>query len=1003
VVDNDPSRTQHDAGLAVAKELIAAGFDDAEEVGRGGFGVVYRCAQPDLDRTVAVKVLTASLNEDRERFLREQRAMGRLTGHSNIVGVLQVGETTSGRPYLVMPFQGQGSLHTRIREAGPLPLEEALRLGVKIAGALECAHRLGIVHRDVTPGNVLLTDFGEPALGDFGIAHIPAGFTTTHGVVSGSPAFTAPEVLSGGAPTVAADVYGLGATLFCALTGHAAFQRRTEEDVITQFLRIAGESAPDPRESNIPDDVSAVVQRAMSRDADERPSAVALGEELQRLQDRYGFPVTEMALVGEPHARAERPARRAAARARAGRTVGNIPLELTSFVGRRGELSDVKQLLSSSRLVTLTGIGGVGKTRLSLRAAGEMRQDFADGAWLAELGEVHDGSLVAEVVASALGVRDESDRPLAEVLVEFLAARELLLVLDNCEQVVDATAKLAETLLRGCAGLRILATSREALDIGAEAVLPLSPLACPDADDDPTLGGLPGYDAVALFAERAAASVRGFSLTDDNKATVARICSKLDGLPLAIELAAARLKAMSPQQILERLADRYVLLTRGSRGAPTRQQTLAFSVGWSYDLCTPAEQQLWCRLSVFAGGFELQAAEDICGGGLNSGGLVDLVSSLVDKSILIRSEFDGVVRFRFLEILREYGRQQIRETGDYAELRRRHADWYQRLARRAAAEWVSPQQVDWIRRLERELVNVGEALGFMLSDDSLAALEMAADLSMFWLTQGLLGVGRRWLDEALATAPPDPTTERIEALYNACLLAGLQGDPQTAVARGQELGALVEDVVDPTAHALADIASGFSALFGGDLFRACEVLTNSVDTCEDLTTQIQALIVLGWAHALRGKVVEALAVNEKALALTESHGESAFRVVVLWTTGTTKWLAGDFDGGVEFLEQGLRLAPELNDRRTAASCLETLAWIAGETGQPRRAVVLMAAARALGAAVNSSVVVFPTLLEYKADCERRVRNTLDADDFDTAHQQGSSLTFDEAVAYALGE
>jgi non-specific serine/threonine protein kinase len=469
-MDDDPSRTQHDVGSAVVSDLIAAGFDDAEEVGRGGFGVVYRCAQAELDRTVAVKVLTTDPDEDRERFLREQRAMGRLTGHPNVVGVLQVGETASGHPYLVMAYHGRGSLQTQIREAGPLPLEEALRVGVKIAGALESAHRLDIVHRDVTPGNVLYTDFGEPALSDFGIAQISHGFMTAQGVISGSPAFTAPEVLSGGAPTVAADVYGLGATLFCALTGHAAFQRRSEEDVIAQFLRIAGESVPDPRESNIPDDVSAVVQRAMSGDTDERPSAVALGEELQRLQDQYGFPVTEMVLVGEPRARAERPARRAGA----GRAVGNIPLELTSFVGRHSDLSDVKELLSSSRLVTLTGIGGVGKTRLSLRAAGEMRQDFADGAWLAELGEVHDGSLLVDVVASALGLRDESDRPLAEVLVEFLSTRELLLVLDNCEQVVDATAKLAETLLRGCAGLRILATSREALDIGRSGVAAVS-------------------------------------------------------------------------------------------------------------------------------------------------------------------------------------------------------------------------------------------------------------------------------------------------------------------------------------------------------------------------------------------------------------------------------------------------------------------------------------------------------------------------------------------------
>jgi predicted ATPase len=784
--------------------------------------------------------------------------------------------------------------------------------------------------------------------------------------------------------------------LFCAWTGHATCERRSEEHVVAQFLRVARTSGLDARESSIPDDVSAVLHRAMSPDADARPSAVALGEEIRRLQARHGFPLDEMAL------HAEGSGRRGTPTAGARRTVGNIPLELTSFVGRRGELSRVKNLLSASRLVTLTGIGGVGKTRLSLRVAGEVRRDFADGAWLAEFGEVHDGSLLVDVVASALGLRDESGRPLREVLIEFLSARALLLVMDNCEQVVDAAAKLAETLLRSCPGLQILATSREALAIGGEAVLPLAPLACPDADGEPTLGGLPGYDAVALFAERAAAAVPGFVLTDDNKAAVARICSRLEGLPLAIELAAARLKAMSPQQILERLADRYGLLTRGSRGAPTRQQTLAWSIGWSYDLCTPAEQQLWCRLSVFAGSFDLQAAEDVCHDGPDPGDLVDLVSSLVDKSVLIRAESDGVVRLRFLETLREYGRQQIRKAGEYAELRRRHADWYRRLVRDAAAEWVSPHQVNWINRLSRDLVNVREALEFMLSEDSLTALGVTAALSPFLVSRGLLGVGRRWLDEALATAPHGPTTERIEALYNACLLAGLQGDPSTGAARARELQALVEHVAEPAAQRSADIAGGFTALFGGDLSGACEILENAVDACGDLM-RLEALQVLAWAHEFRGELAEALGCYQKILALTETHGESVSRSYALWGSGIVEWRAGDCDGGVKLLKEGLGLARELNDRRTSASCIDALAWIAGETGQPSRAVVLMAAAKALRRAVNSSFVVFPKLLEYKADCERRAREALDADAFEAAHQEGGSLSFDEAIAYALGE
>src|SRR5271156_6311569 len=262
MMDNDPFRTQRDVGLAVVTELSAAGFADAEEIGRGGFGIVYRCRQVALERTVAVKVLTAELDENRERFLREQRAMGRLTGHPNIVGVLQVGETQSGCAYLVMQYHRLGSLEARIRRLGPLGVDEVLRLGVKMAGALEAAHGLGIVHRDVKPANILLTDYGELALSDFGIAHISDGFKTAAGTFTGSPAFTAPEILSGDPPSEASDVYGLGATLFCALTGHVAYQRRKGEEVVAQFLRIATEAAPDLRDSAIPDDIATAIEHA---------------------------------------------------------------------------------------------------------------------------------------------------------------------------------------------------------------------------------------------------------------------------------------------------------------------------------------------------------------------------------------------------------------------------------------------------------------------------------------------------------------------------------------------------------------------------------------------------------------------------------------------------------------------------------------------------------------------------------------------------------------------
>ena len=1001
MTDGDPFKTQRDVGPAVVSELSVAGFDDADEIGRGGFGIVYRCTQVALDRKVAVKVLTADLDENRERFLREQRAMGRLTGHPNIVGVLQVGEMESGYAYLVMQYHRRGSLEARIRRHGLLPLEEALRLGVKMAGALETAHRVGILHRDIKPGNILYTDYGEPALSDFGIAHITGGFKTATGTFTGSPAFTAPEMLSGDPPSRASDVYGLGATLFAALTGHAAFERRSGEQLVAQFLRIASESAPDLRDSGIPDDVAAVIEKAMSRDPHNRPSPLAFGEELQRVQARHGFPGDEMALRGE--AGTDRAPPRATASVGSHRTLSNLPVELTSFVGRRAELAELKKLLLTSPLLTVAGIGGVGKTRLALRAAADVVGDFPDGVRLVELGELRDGSLLADVVAAGMGLRDQSATPLHEVLVEYLSSRKLLLVLDNCEQVVDAAAELAEALLRACPDLRILATSREALGVGGESVMRVSPLAFPGADVEARLQGLSGYDAVALFAERAAAAVPGFELTEDNRDTVSRLCARLDGLPLAIELAAARLRAMSPEQLLERLADRYALLTRGSRRAPTRQKALRWSVGWSYDLCSPAEQQLWASLSVFAGSFELEAAEDICGEDFPAEDLLDLLSSLVDKSILIRTESNGAVRFRLLETLRDYGRERLKESGEEPEMLRRHQDWYQRLARRAAAEWFSARQLDWNHRLERELPNLREALELALSGDGHTALGMAAALHPFWLARGMLSEGRRWLDRALSRTPHEPTVERANALYGATIFAELQGEPRIGTALAEEGRALVEQIADPLAHSMIAYTEAWAALMRSDLQRARICLEAAIDTDRDLVLKARALLLLGWTHELSGDSATALVWHQKALALAESHDESVYRSHALRAIGIVRWRLGEPDLATQALREGIRLSQLVNDPRNAAACLEALAWVARDEHDPRRTVVLMAAAERLGNAIGSSAAVPPILTVFHKECERRAREALDAEEFDAASEEGRSMRLDDAIAYALGD
>ncbi|MFV9454011.1 protein kinase domain-containing protein [Rhodococcus sp. NM-2] len=1003
MTDVDPFATQRDVSGSVTAELAAAGFEDAQEIGRGGFGVVYRCTQAALDRTVAVKVLTADLDdENRARFLREQRAAGRLTGHPNIVTVLHADVTGNGRPFIVMPYHAEGSLDERIRRHGALPLNEALRLGVKMAGALAAAHRLGILHRDVKPGNILITDYGEPALTDFGIAHIAGGFETTAGVVTGSPAFTAPEVVAGESPSPAADVYGLGATLFAAFTGHAAFERRSGEQLVAQFLRITSEPVPNPREHGISEGVSAVIERAMSSEAGARPSAVELGRQLRESQLHHGFPVDEMAMHTEPAAvQGGASVRPSWSPADSGRT-GGLPLELTSFVDRRTELAEATNLLSTSRLVTLTGIGGVGKTRLALRAAAKAQRNFSDGVTLVELADLLDDSLLAGVVAAALGLRDQSARPSHEVLVEFLAPREVLLVLDNCEQVVAAAAKLAEILLRVCPRLRILATSREPLGIGGETALLIPPLPVPDPDHLPK--GLPRNDSVTLFAERGAAVVPGFELTEENKVTIARICQRLDGLPLPIELAAARLRAMTPDQILQRLTDRYLLLTRGSRDAPSRQQTLRMCIDWSYDLCTPAEQRMWAQLSVFAGSFELEAAEQVCDGD-DVDDLLDTVTFLVDKSILTREESGSAVRFRMLETVRAYGREKAQENGDYIALRRRHRDWCERLAVEAETEWISSRQLALISRLGREQPNIREALDFCVSDSPATGLRIAAALYPFWLSRGLLSEGRRWLGRLLARQPAEPTGDRVKALYAASVLAGVQGDIPVSDTLAEEAQAVAAQATDPLVRAHADHAFGYAALFAGRLPDARAHLEKAVRgfTARNDLYEVAAVVGLGMTHDLVNDTERAIECHERVLAITEAQGESVYRSYSLWALAVAVWRLGERARAVQLLGQALRVERRVNDRLNASVCLQALAWIAAEEQDMERAVVLLGAADEFTRSVGSSTVLVPGLSVYQDECERRTREAMSEQAFTAARRRGTALGFDAAVAYALGE
>ncbi|MDJ0414309.1 protein kinase domain-containing protein [Rhodococcus opacus] len=1033
---NHPRATRDDLSGALVAELRAAGFDDPHEIGHGGFGVVFHCRQPSLERTVAVKVLTSSLDPDNvQRFWREQRAMGRLSGHPNIVEILQVGSTGDGSPYIVMPYHRRDSLDAQLRRNGPIAWPDALTLGVKMAGALETAHHLDVLHRDVKPANILFTDYGEPQLTDFGIAHMAGAFETSAGMVTGSPAFTAPEVLVGDSPTSASDVYSLGATLFCAITGHAPFERHEGEQVVAQFLRITTQPVPDLSSSEVPRDISGLIEQAMARTVGARPaSAAEFGEQLRAAQRRHQRPVDDMALLTtrtnvdppseehtqtgpagseptelspatpEPTATTSNLDSRISMPVRVRDKEGNLPVELTSFVGRRHEVAGGKKLLSSSRLVALTGIGGVGKTRLALRIATDSRRAFTDGVWLIELGELTDPELVASAVATALGLRDQSATPPLVLLTNYLVHKQLLLVLDNCEHLIRSVSTLADTVLQTCAEVRILATSREPLAITGETVMRVPPMTVPDPSRGSALRGLPSYESVTLFVDRAAAAVPGFELTEDNQAAVAQICARLDGLPLPIELAASRLRAMSVQQILERLTDRYRILTGGSRAAPTRQQTLRLSIDWSYELCTAAEQQLWARLAVFSRSFELDAAEAICSDADLPEDLLDLVASLVDKSILIREEVGDVVRYRLLDLLHDYAREKLQSTDQYPGLIGRYRNWYEQLVLRAEAHASSPQQLSWLNRLDREQPNLRATLQLCLSDanDFDTGLRIAGGLFPFWLCRGYLHEGRLWLDRVLAAHNGELTPTRAKALYLNSILAGVQGDSS----EGSRLLAEADAIFarDPSMSALREFASGCLPLYRAEPAQAVPHLQYASPSAQDDPDRfyhVGSLLGLGLAFMQLGDTTQALACHEEMLALTEKHGEMVFRGRAAMTGGWAWWREGDPTRARSVLEQGIRLSNRTHDPVGIGRNIQTLAWIEAHQNHADRAAVLLGAAAGIWREIGLTNYL-DQLIDHQ-QCEKQTRHALGGRQFEKAFQHGGAMTVNDAVGYALGQ
>ena len=678
------------------------------------------------------------------------------------------------------------------------------------------------------------------------------------------------------------------------------------------------------------------------------------------------------------------------------RPAGNLPVELTSFVGRRDDLTQAKNLFASARMLTLTGMGGVGKTRFALRLASEVRRQFPDGVWLVELADLRQGDLLTRTISTALRVRNESSDPLS-ILVDHLRERRLLVILDNCEHLAEACAVLISGLLQVAPDLKVLGTSRHVLGVVGEQVFPVPPLT-----HESTATGL--SEAMVLFEERASAADPRFRITEENREAVAKLCRALEGLPLAVELAAAHVRTFSAAEIAERLAHTEVL-TATERTRHPRHRTLDAAVDWSYRLCTPEERRLWEQLSVFSGGFTIETAGGVCLAAEPEPTVVGALIGLVDKSVIVRINGTHGLRgrYRMLEPVRQYAREKLASSPDELLVRRRHRDYFFRLAQLGLTDYCSSRDVEWYATTRSEQANIREALEFSLSDPDAVdtTIEMATALRPFWQQSGSMIEGCQWLRRALDRTT-EPTVDRAAGLVAASILgflAGQTGEARTLLREYRELitrpGFDDFSVITPFASALEAFADGHAHL-------AFEQAEKTVE----LGIDRERTVLVAEAMALSALCVF-LTNHERAEEITlrfvhfaENLGAHLLHAIALYPLGAVRWRQGDVVSATALMRKAIHLYQMFEQPGMVAVCIEGLAWSDAER-DPHRAAMLLGAAKSIW---RYSQMRLPqaAVQGVTSGIEAQLRQHLGDPEFAQIFATGQELSFEESVALALG-
>jgi predicted ATPase len=1015
-------------------------YEILSPLGAGGMGEVYRARDSRLGREVALKVLPDHLAcnpEHLQRFEREARSASALN-HPNIVTIYEMGQA-EGIGYIAMELV-EGETLRNLLDAGLVPLQKGIEIAAQVADGLAQAHQAGIVHRDLKPENVMVSRDGRVKILDFGLAKLtplvsdssetiaPEDAQTVAGVLLGTVGYMSPEQASGQPLDFRSDQFSLGLVLYETAAGKPAFRRGTIAETLASVLRddpepvsVVNRQAPAP--------LCWVIERCLAKEPGERyASTTDLARDLAALRDRR-LEVAASPPVIRP---------------------SNLPAQRTAFVGREKEAAALTDLLQRPdvQLVTLTGPGGIGKTRLALQVAGELADHFAGGTYLIQLAPVSDAALVPAVIAQTLGLHQSPGQPPLEALKDYLQnslRAPMLMLFDNFEHMTSAAPTVADLLAAG-PNLKVLVTSRAPLHIYGEREFPVPTLEVPDLKSASTIEALLQYPAVSLFRQRARAVKPDFEITKDNIAAVATICAQLDGLPLAIELAAARIKLLSPSAMQVRLESRLQLLTGGARDLPARQQTLRGAMDWSYGLLNPAEQKLFQRLSLFVGGCTMEAVEAVCDTRQDLGlDVFDGMASMVDKSLAQQWEQGtGEPRYVMLKTIRDYGLEHLAASGEEAATRRAHAAYYLVLAEEGTAGGADPAHTEWLERLEVEHDNLRAALEWLIqSGNADWGMRLGTALFRFWETREHFTEGRDRLDRLLKLPGAAARNQkRVRTLFAAGVLAGDQGDYASAQNLLEQSLGIARELKDNSGIAVSlnalavysrdrgEVAAA-SALFEeslalcrelGDRMAAARALSNLASVvrlqgdyararslyqeCEASFAELGDRSGVAWSLDYQGDVARELGETETARALYE-QSLSIFRALgdswgiagTLADLGNLAFERNNHSEARILFGESLQIFQALESKRGIARLLECFACSAAAEHRPERSLRLAGAAAALRETVGAP----PTpaerdRLEKNLEAARQaVNHTTGA----TSWMEGWAMPVEKAIAHAL--